>query len=158
MGVEENKVTVRRMFTESLERGDYTAQHERRHPEFVGIHMPGGVLVRPGSATTAGSGGRGYRGAFPDWTLTIDLLIAEGDYVVARWTSRGTHTGIFDNPLVGRFPPTGRYITWRAVNIYRFQDGKVIENWLHHDERHLIQQLSGEATAEELMGEAPSSR
>ena len=156
MGVEENKATVRRMFT-AMEQGDEAVLRETRHPAFVGRHNPGGGLQRPGDPSGTRSRGVSFREAFPDWTVTIDLLIAEGDYVVARWTSRGTHTGVFDNPLIGRFPPTGRHITWSAVNIYRFEDGKLIENWLHQDERHLIQQLS-EATVEESMGEAPSSR
>ena len=149
MGVEENKATVRRMFT-AMEQGDEAVLRETRHPEFVGRHNPGGVLQRPGDPEGARSRCVAFREAFHDFTFTIDLLIAEGDYVVARWTARGTHTGLFDNPLIGRFPPTGRRITWSAVNIYRFQDDKIIENWLHHDERHLIQQLTGE-------GEAPAT-
>ncbi len=156
MGVEENKATVRRLFT-AMEQGNQAARSEIFHPDFVGIHVPGGVLQRPGDPRLARSDGVGYRQAFPDWTVTIDLLIGEGDYVVARWTSRGTHTGVWEASY-GHFPPTGRRIAHSGVNIYRLQDGKIIENWLHQDERHLIQQLSGEATAEESMGEAPSSR
>ena len=143
MGVEENKATVRRLFA-GMEQGDEALLRGIRHPEWVGRHNPGGVLQRPGDPAGARSRGVSFREAFRDFTFTIDLLIGEGDYVVARWTARGTHTGVFDNPLIGRFPPTGRHITWSAVNIYRFQDGQIIENWLHQDERHLIQQLSGE--------------
>jgi predicted ester cyclase len=33
--------------------------------------------------------------AFPDWHLTIEDMIAEGDKVVTRYTIRGTHQGAF---------------------------------------------------------------
>ncbi len=156
MGVDEHKAAVRRIFAEVLPTGDQTLMQQLRHPDFAGFHAPGGALLRP-SVGISPAGGRTFRQALPDGQWTIDLLIAEGVFVVARWTFSGTHTGVWESPL-GRFPPTGRRIAYCGVNIYRFQDGLIIENWLHHDERQFVQQLTGEATVEESMGEAPSSR
>jgi hypothetical protein len=34
-----------------------------------------------------------YHAGFPDFRVTIDDMIAEGDRVVSRWTVRGTHQG-----------------------------------------------------------------
>ena len=143
MGMEENKATVRRLFAEVLTNGDQAAARAIFHPDFIGLLAPGDVLVTPDGARGRANA-ISFREAAPDGQWTIDLLIGEGDYVVARWTFTGTHTGVFDNQLLGRFPPTGRRITNSAVNIYRFQDGQIIENWLHQDDRHLIQQLSGQ--------------
>ncbi len=43
--------------------------------------------------------------AFPDWKVTVDDIIAEGDKVVARATGEGTHLGEYMG-----IPPTGRRI------------------------------------------------
>jgi predicted ester cyclase len=59
--------------------------------------------------------------AFPDERLTVDELIAEGDKVVARWTSHAT-----DNGGMG-LPGTGKQFEWRGVNIYRVVDGRIVE-------------------------------
>ena len=147
MGMEENKATVRRFFT-AMEQGDQAARREIIHPEFVGLHAPGGEFRRPGSPEAARGFGEVFREGLPDGQWSIDLLIAEGDYAVARWTFSVTHTGTWDGPL-GHFPPTDRRVAFSGVNIYRFQDGKIIENWLHRDERHFLQQLRGEGEAAE---------
>jgi predicted ester cyclase len=44
-----------------------------------------------------------FRAAFPDLKITIDALIAEGDKVCARATTRGTHEGtLFGIPATGK--------------------------------------------------------
>jgi predicted ester cyclase len=68
--------------------------------------------------------------------MGLDLLIAEGDLVAARWTTEGTNTG----PWAGR-PPTGRRARFSGVNIFRIADGKVVELWNHRDDLGLAQQL-----------------
>src|SRR6516165_305556 len=58
--------------------------------------------------------------AFPDWKVTVDDIIAEGDKVVARATGQGTHLGEYMG-----IPPTGRRIkvSWIAIT------GSQRENW-----------------------------
>jgi predicted ester cyclase len=58
--------------------------------------------------------------AFPDWKVTVDDIIAEGDKVVARATGQGTHLGEYMG-----IPPTGRRIKVSWIAIYRIADG----NW-----------------------------
>jgi steroid delta-isomerase-like uncharacterized protein len=65
------------------------------------------------------------RSAFPDWTLSIEDMIAEGDLVVARWRAQGTHTG----ELEGLPAPTGDRLVVRGITIARVQDGKIVEFW-----------------------------
>jgi steroid delta-isomerase-like uncharacterized protein len=74
--------------------------------------------------------------ACPDWEVTVEDIIAEGDKVVARATGRGTHLG----ECMG-IPPTGKRIKVSWIAIYRVVDGKLAEHWQHIDELGLRQQL-----------------
>jgi len=62
------------------------------------------------------------RSAFPDIQWTLQETICEGDKAVARFETRGTHQG----PFMG-VPPTGKPICMTALNIYRFENGKIVE-------------------------------
>jgi predicted ester cyclase len=46
-----------------------------------------------------------YLAAFPDTSVTIEDVVAEGDKVVSRYTVRGTHTGTTEE----YGPPTGKH-------------------------------------------------
>ena len=62
------------------------------------------------------------RSAFPDIQWTIKETIAEGDKIVCRFETRGTHNG----PFMG-VAPTGKSICMTALNIYRFENGQIVE-------------------------------
>ena len=75
-------------------------------------------------------------GAFPDIQFTAQDIIAEGDKVVQRLTSRGTHRGEFMG-----IPPTGKQLDVTAIEIFRLVDGKIAEQWVEADYLGLMQQL-----------------
>jgi steroid delta-isomerase-like uncharacterized protein len=77
-----------------------------------------------------------YRTAFPDLQFTIEDVIAEGDTVTYRWSSRGTHRG----PLSG-IAPTGKTVTVSGITINRFAGGKIVEGWVNWDALGMLQQL-----------------
>ncbi|MBV7337543.1 ester cyclase [Chloroflexi bacterium TSY] len=64
----------------------------------------------------------GLREAFPDINATPEIIIAEGDIVMALTTFTGTHQGEF----LG-VPPSGEQLTWTSVDINRFENGQVVE-------------------------------
>jgi len=76
------------------------------------------------------------RAGFPDFHVTIEDIIAEGDKVASRWTARGTHQG----ELIG-IPPTGKQATWTGMTIYRFAGGKIVEAWWSKDMLSMLIQL-----------------
>ena len=77
------------------------------------------------------------RAAFPDFTNTIEELIAEGDKVAACMTYRGTHMGeIFD------IEGTGRSIRYIGTAIFVFRDGLVSNAWVLGDRLELLRQLN----------------
>lgn len=132
MQLEENKVIVR-LYVEAIHRGDIDEGEALLAPNFA-FHMPGtpGPLNREGFRQLF----MGLLTAFPDPAITNEDLIAEGDRVAGRWTTRGTHQG----DLWG-FPPTGRQVTITSMDINRITDGKISERWHEYDALGLMQQL-----------------
>ena len=77
-----------------------------------------------------------YQRAFPDIQVTIDDVIAEGDKVVVRQTFRGTHEG----PM-GSIGPTGKFVTFSGIFIFRIENEKFVEEWAILDGLALQNQL-----------------
>jgi steroid delta-isomerase-like uncharacterized protein len=73
---------------------------------------------------------------FPDLTIHIDELVAEGDKVVWRITASGTQTGPFQG-----VPPTGKSVKFGAHYTFRFADGKIVERWSTLDRLSLLVQI-----------------
>jgi serine phosphatase RsbU (regulator of sigma subunit) len=66
-----------------------------------------------------------FRQAFPDFHISIDDQIAEGDKVVEHATIRGTHQREFRG-----MAPTDKEIEERGFSVFRFsEEGKVVESW-----------------------------
>jgi predicted ester cyclase len=70
-----------------------------------------------------------YQNAFPDFYLSVEDLVAQGDKVVVRWTLHGTHCDEF----LG-IAATNRRILVTGIDIYRLREGKVAE-WWHPGDR-----------------------
>lgn len=82
------------------------------------------------------------RKAFPDLQWTVEEMIAEDDKVVARINVSGTHKGMYKG-----IPATGKQASIPLINIFRIDDGKVVERWGVGDHLSLLQQLSGAASS-----------
>jgi steroid delta-isomerase-like uncharacterized protein len=78
-----------------------------------------------------------YLMAFPDTSVTVEDVIAEGDKVVSRYTVRGTHKGATEE----YGPPTGRQMAIEGITIYYFRGGKLAEMWDRYDNLGVMQQL-----------------
>jgi predicted ester cyclase len=132
MGTEENKAVMRRWIDQVLNGGDLEAMDHFLAPDLVN-HS-----VRQG---TGPSGLKDItfltRAAFPDIHFTADLLLAEGETVVVRYTVRGTH----QNLVILDVPPTGTPVEWTGIALYRFENGKIVETWGDWDDVRLFQQL-----------------
>ena len=76
------------------------------------------------------------RTSFPDFRVTIEDMIAEGDKVAIRWTARGTHQG----ELMG-IAPTAKQATWTTMTFYLFAGSKIEEAWWSKDILGMLIQL-----------------
>ncbi len=86
----------------------------------------------PGSLLAGGLEGqlKVWKTAFPDDHITIEEILAEGDKVAVRMTTRGTNSGHLGLPLFGRkeapVPPTGKSVTMTAIYIFKISEGKIV--------------------------------
>ncbi|MDI3408223.1 phosphopantetheine-binding protein [Streptomyces cavernicola] len=70
-----------------------------------------------------------------------------GDYALGRWVFRGTWKG--GRPAAATLEP-GTEVTFRGVDILRFEDGRVAEYWLSDDQLDLYDQLG-------VLGDGPGA-
>lgn len=134
MTVEQNKALIRRFYEEVWNRGNLDVAYEVFAADYERHDLrPGNPLSGPEGQKQIASD---FRSAFPDLHMTVDVMIAEGDMVVARWTTEGTNTGAW-----GSIPATGKHVKFSGVNIFRIADGKVVEIWNHRDDLGVMQQL-----------------
>lgn len=134
MSAEENKALSRRFFKEFWDQKNLAVADELLAPNHLD-HTPGSPPLPPGPEGFKQFASV-FMTAFPDLRLTIDDQVAEGDRVVTRWTSSGTHTG----SLMG-IPPTGKPIIVTGITINQIVGGKATETWTNFDMLGLLQQI-----------------
>lgn len=129
-----NKALVEAFIQDLFSRGDLAAVDRYLAPSFVNHDppFPGAPAGPEGMRQAAVM----FRAAMPDWHSDLHQLVAENDIVVERFTATGTHQG----PLMG-VPGMGHTITLPGVNIFRIQDGRIVERWGRLDELGLLRQL-----------------
>jgi steroid delta-isomerase-like uncharacterized protein len=77
-----------------------------------------------------------YITAFPDLHFDVTQILADGDFVVTRWTATGTHRG----ELMGIAPTQKRTVT-RGCSVSQYRNGKPVHDWIYWDTGHLLRQL-----------------
>ncbi|MFF8234603.1 ester cyclase [Streptomyces caelestis] len=81
-----------------------------------------------------------------------------GDYAIGRWVFEGTWQG--GRPAAAT-APAGTRVTFRGVDILRFEDGRIAEYWLSDDQLDLYAQLGvlgDTATTSQGAGQAEELR
>jgi len=79
--------------------------------------------------------------ALADIEFTIDDVIAEGDRVCARVTSRARQVGDFMG-----MPASNRSYEVGEIHIFRLRDGRIFEHWMEMDALGLMRQLKPDGT------------
>ena len=77
-----------------------------------------------------------FLASFPDLKTTTEDIVADGDKVIERYSTHGTHT----QPFMG-IPPTGKSFAIETYVTYRLANGKIVETWGLNDEAGLMRQL-----------------
>lgn len=131
--IEENKELVRCYTREVFDEGRVAAVDDYLAPDFHN-HVSGKTgtedfkeLAREVSRT-------------PGTANVIELLVAEGDLVVAYMTI--TRTLLRELRAFGfTFPGNGQSYTVKHVHIYRVAGGKIREHWAVRDDLSMVRQL-----------------
>jgi steroid delta-isomerase-like uncharacterized protein len=120
-----NKAIAARVFEEIFNQGRFEVANEIYSPDFQnhGLHKVYDLKTDQEAV-------HAEKKAFPDLRMQVERLIAEGDWVTALWTFRGTHTG----GGYGGLPATGTPIEMRGITIWRIVDGKIRDEWSSFDE------------------------
>ena len=129
---EENKAIVRRYFA-AIDMGDLAAidelfaptyvRHDSNAPEMKGLDNLKRHI-------------RMVYTAAPDLRHTIEDILADGDRVATRMTSRGTQTGDFRG-----IAPTGKQFIATGMDFFRIMNDKIEEQWTTLDTLGVLQQL-----------------
>ena len=129
MTLEDNKAVVRRFADEVWNRGDLAVLDDLVTRDVTRNGQPVGIDGLRGLVTT-------IRAGLPDLQGQIVDPIAEGDKVVWRYVTRGTHQG----PLLG-VPATGKGVEFTGTATLRLADGQIAEIWDNADALALLQQI-----------------
>jgi predicted ester cyclase len=118
---EANKTKLRQFYSEVFEKGNLTVLDDLAAAGFTD-HQPA-PGQEPGLAgvkqfVTA------MQNAIGGLQVSVEHMIAEGDFVMAHVVCRGKHTG----DLFG-IPPSGKDVVMRVSDLVRFQNGKAVERW-----------------------------
>ena len=131
MSDEDNKLLVARFVEVCQNQHDLQFADDVFHSDFVNHYKPEGRPIA-GDQDRPAAGFQAFYGAllqgFPDATMEINEQLAERDLVATRKTFRGTHQG----ELWGH-RPTGNVVKWEFIDIFRVQDGKLVEHWTSMD-------------------------
>jgi len=125
MSTEANKALVRRYFEDLANRADLSVAADIITPEHVADVEHLTMMLYT---------------AFPDFHVTIEDQIAEGDMVVTRFTASGTYRGEWHSPL-GMIAPTGKRFSHMGIRMFRIANGKLVETWGGADMLSQLQQL-----------------
>ena len=113
MTLEDNKALLRRIPEEIWSKGDFAASDAVLAADFVN-HNPafGHPPTRDGYKQTVAQ----FRAAFPDLSMTVEDVLAEGDRATVRFRVQGTQHGPF-----GAFPATDEFKDDIAFVVTRFR-------------------------------------
>ena len=106
MSAEANKALVRRLVEEGVGNRDLGVLDDVADGEFA-------ELARRWIAP--------FRGSFPDFTMRIERLVAEGDTVVGHFKCSGTHTGEW----LGRAPTGRRFEDVDETYVFAVRNGRL---------------------------------
>lgn|SRR5579862_7039712 len=128
---EANKAIAMRVFDEILSQGKFDVADQIYAKDFVnhGLHRNFNLEEDQAAA-------RWEKQTAPDMKLTVDLMVAQDDFVTAVWTARGTNTA-----RIGWLPATNVKFEERGLTVWRIIDGKIHDEWTSFDDLSILRQI-----------------
>ena len=130
------KAKIRRVIKGAWNNGNIDVLDELYDPDFVRHRPPFGEYT---GLETHKKRVKLILDAYPDHKTIIHDIFIDGDMAAVRYTWEGTHSGSGLS-----LPPTGKRVQVEGCDVYRFVDGKIVDEWVHEGFLSLFQQLGYE--------------
>lgn len=132
MSMESNKALALRFIEEVYNQGQVEAVDALVSERFVRHGIGGDMSGRQVIKDRV----QAVRAAFPDFHISVEEVLADGDKVVLRQVHTGTHLGDFAGVA-----PTGSRIETTEISIIRMEAGMIAEGWVNVDQLTLLRQI-----------------
>ena len=120
------------------------AVNDHNEEALAALYSPDAVLEAPDARLEGLDAVVGYTSswlrAFPDAKLTVHNEVSSGDLVAHEFIFEGTHTAPLASPQ-GEIPATGKRLRGRGADVFRVQNGKIVEEHLYFDQVEVMTQL-----------------
>lgn len=133
--IDANKALVRRYIEEALSGGDLKVLDQLVAPDYVDSSSGGAENGRGPEAVRTAQGR--VRALFKDIRYHVDLLVAEGDKVVAHYSVKAVRK---PDPEIDA-GDAGREISIPGMTIFRIAEGRIAETWTINDQFAMFRQL-----------------
>lgn len=138
MSTEANKALVRRYYAAGVDKGNVDVFDEVFAADCI-IHRPEAPEPMIGLEDFK----RGFDrtlNIYSEIKTTLHDIIALDDYVVVRLSHQAVSRGNWTS-RIGEHEVDGKSAQWGAFSIFKFTDGKVVEEWVMRDELGMLIQL-----------------
>lgn len=133
MTIAQNKMIVGRVFAELVNLEDKSVIDEVFAADVV-VHDPFMGTAHGVDAFRQLLGM--FDAAFPGHRVTVEEMVGEGDFVSVLHTHTATHKGEFMG-----MPPTGKTAVVNGLELFRLENGRIVEFWRKDDDVSLLIQL-----------------
>lgn len=131
---EKNKTTARRVMEEIWGQGRAELVSTMYEPNAI-VHWGNRNLPLQEMVTE----GKDMRSAFPDLSVRVNRVSANGDIVDVQWSAHGTNSGKGMNT-----PGKGKKAKSQGMSKFRFdREGKIAEVWVEWDQDAVRKQVAG---------------
>ncbi len=130
-GPAEDTSTAKRVLLDKMGQGRFEISDEIYGPGFIAHGFGRDYTLEEDNAS-----GRALRAAFPDLKVWVDRTVAEDGMVAVHWRSSGTNS-----VKTASFPGTGKAVAVDGMTFFRFEDGRIVEEWTTYDNLSVMQQL-----------------
>jgi predicted ester cyclase len=132
---EKNKAAVGRYFAEVVDKRNVDILDELFTADCI-IHRPEEQAPLVGLENFKQAIG-GILNVYSEFRTTIHDLFASEDRVVCRLTHRAVNRGEWTS-RIGCHAVAGKTVSWSAIAIFRFSEGKIAEEWVCRDELGML--------------------
>ena len=132
---EENKAKVSRYFAEAVDKRNVDILDELFTADCI-IHRPEASAPIVGLENFRKALGS-ILNVYSEITTTLHDLFASDDRVACRLNHRAVNLGEWTS-RIGRHAVAGKTVSWSAIAIFRFSEGKIAEEWVCRDELGML--------------------